>query len=164
MRSGVRLGVDVGKVRVGIARCDPAGMIATPVETLARTEDLPARFRTLLEEHAPVEIVVGLPLSMSGAETASTADARDVAALLARTSGVPVRLVDERLSTVGAQRSLHAAGRNTKRSRSVIDQAAAVVILQPALDSERTAGRPPGVVVDTTEGQALAEGEGHFRG
>jgi putative holliday junction resolvase len=154
MRSGVRLGVDVGKVRVGIARCDPDGLLATPVATLARADGLEARFRDLVEEYAPLEVVVGLPLSMSGGETASTADARDVASLLARSAGVPVRLVDERLSTVGAQRSLQAAGRNTKRSRPVIDQAAAVVILQHALDSERTAGRPPGVLVDTREGQA----------
>ncbi len=154
MRSGVRLGVDVGKVRVGIARSDPGGMLATPVATLSRADDLAAHFRALVEEHTPVEVVVGLPLSMSGGETPSTADARQVATLLAGTGGVPVRLVDERLSTVGAQRSLQAAGRNTKRSRSVIDQAAAVVILQHALDSERTAGRPPGILVDAREGQA----------
>jgi putative Holliday junction resolvase len=161
MRSGVRLGVDVGKVRVGIARCDPGGMIATPVETLARADDLAGRFRALVDEHEPVEVVVGLPLSMSGGETASTADAREVAAQLARVAGVPVRLVDERLSTVGAQRSLHAAGRNTRQSRSVIDQAAAVIILQHALDFERTADRPPGVVVDTA---VAGTEEGHSRG
>lgn len=161
MRSGVRLGVDVGKARVGVARCDPAGMLATPVATLARADDLENRFRELLSEHEPVEVVVGLPLSMSGGETASTADARDVAARLARVAGVPVRLVDERLSTVGAQRSLHAAGRNTRQSRSVIDQAAAVIILQHALDFERTADRPPGVVVDTAVDDAE---EGHARG
>lgn len=164
MRTGVRLGVDVGKVRVGIARCDPDGLIATPVSTLARADGLEARFRTLVAEHTPVEVVVGLPLSMSGGETASTADARQVASLLARTAGVPVRLVDERLSTVGAQRSLHAAGRNTKRSRAVIDQAAAVVILQHALDSERSAGRPPGVLVDETEAELMAEREGPSHG
>ena len=161
MRSGVRLGVDVGKARVGVARCDPAGMLATPVATLARADDLESRFQELLSEHEPVEVVVGLPLSMSGGETASTADARDVAARLARVAGVPVRLVDERLSTVGAQRSLHAAGRNTRQSRSVIDQAAAVIILQHALDFERTADRPPGVVVDTAVDDAE---EGHARG
>ena len=161
MRSGVRLGVDVGKVRVGIARCDPAGTIATPVETLARAENLETRFRALVDEHQPVEVVVGLPLSMSGGETASTADAREVAGRLARVAGVPVRLVDERLSTVGAQRSLHAAGRSTKQSRSVIDQAAAVIILQHALDFERTADRPPGVVVDTGADDA---DEGHPHG
>jgi putative Holliday junction resolvase len=154
MRSGVRLGVDVGRVRVGIARCDPGGMLATPVETLARSGDLERRFRALVEEHEPVEVIVGLPLSMSGGETASTADAREVAGRLARVAGVPVRLVDERLSTVGAQRSLQAAGRTTKQSRSVIDQAAAVIILQHALDFERTAERPPGVLVDAREGQA----------
>jgi putative Holliday junction resolvase len=166
MRSGVRLGVDVGKVRVGIARCDPAGMIATPVATLARADDLDSRFRALVEEHQPVEVIVGLPLSMSGGETASTADARQLAVRLARVAGVPTRLVDERLSTVGAQRSLHAAGRNTKQSRSVIDQAAAVVILQHALDFERTAERPPGVVVDPVPDDTVLDdtAEGHTHG
>jgi putative Holliday junction resolvase len=171
MRSGVRLGVDVGKVRVGVARCDPAGMLATPVATLARTDDLEGRFQALLDEHEPVEIVVGLPLSMSGGDTASTADARLVARQLAGFVGVPVRLVDERLSTVGAQRALHAAGRNTKQSRSVIDQAAAVLILQHALDFERSAGRPPGTVVDTVLDHTAAADievggteEGHARG
>jgi putative Holliday junction resolvase len=154
MRTGVRLGVDVGKVRVGIARSDPAGTLAVPVATLSRTAGLEAAFRALVDEHEPVEVVVGLPLSMSGGETASTADARSVAGQLARLAGVPVRLVDERLSTVGAQRSLQAAGRNTKQSRPVIDQAAAVIILQHALDFERTAARPPGVVVDIEEGHA----------
>jgi putative Holliday junction resolvase len=152
MRAGVRLGIDVGKVRVGVARCDPSGMLATPVVTLARAEDLTARFVELLGEYEPIEVIVGLPLSMSGSETASTADARAVAGQLAAAGRVPVRLVDERLSTVGAQRSLHSAGRNTKQSRSVIDQAAAVIILQHALDSERSAGRPPGVVLDVQEG------------
>ncbi len=154
MRSGVRLGVDVGKVRVGVARSDPAGLLATPVATLARADELESRFRALVIEHEAVEVVVGLPLSMSGRETASTADARDVAARLARAANVPVRLVDERLSTVGAQRSMQAAGRSSRQSRSVIDQAAAVIILQQALDFERTADRPPGVLVDAQEGHA----------
>ncbi|MFC0678029.1 Holliday junction resolvase RuvX [Lysobacter korlensis] len=157
----MRLGVDVGKVRVGIARSDPAGMLATPVATLARAGELDSGFRALVDEHQPVEVVVGLPLSMSGGETASTADAREVAARLARVAGVPVRLVDERLSTVGAQRSLQAAGRNSKQSRSVIDQAAAVIILQHALDFERTADRPPGVVVGSVPDDAE---EGHPHG
>jgi putative Holliday junction resolvase len=152
MRSGVRLGIDVGKVRVGVARCDPSGMLATPVTTLARADDMAAELRGLLAEYDPLELVVGLPLSMAGTDTASTADARAVAHQLARLGTVPVRLVDERLSTVGAQRSLHSVGRSTKQSRSVIDQVAAVIILQHALDSERSSGRPPGVVVDAKEG------------
>jgi putative Holliday junction resolvase len=148
MRPGVRLGVDVGKARVGIAICDRDGLLATPVATLRR-EDADARaFRVLAEEYGVMEIVIGLPISMNGGDTASTADAREFARDVAQWIGVPVRLVDERLSTVSAQRALHASGRRTKGSRPVIDQVAAVIILQNALDIERSAGRPPGTTVD----------------
>lgn len=148
MRPGVRLGVDVGKARVGIAVCDREGVIATPVATLRRVDADERAFRILVEEHGAMEIVVGLPLSLSGADTASTTDSRDFATFLAARIGVPVRLVDERLSTVSAQRALHTAGRNAKGSRAVIDQVAAVIILQNALDIERSAGYPPGFAVD----------------
>ena len=94
---------------------------------------------------------MGLPLSLSGADTASTTDARDFASALARAVDVPVRLVDERLSTVSAQRALRDAGRRAKGSRPVIDQVAAVIILQNALDFERTASRSPGEQVDPYE-------------
>lgn len=151
MRPGVRLAVDVGKARVGIASCDREGLLATPVATLARADADERSFRLLVEEHGAVEIVVGLPLSLSGGDTASTTDARELAASIARWVDIPVRLVDERLSTVSAQRALHAAGRRTKGSRHVIDQVAAVIILQNALDLERSSGRPPGVQVDPDE-------------
>jgi putative Holliday junction resolvase len=148
VRAGVRLGVDVGRARVGVALCDREGLVATPVATLARVDADKRAFRILVEEHDVVEIVIGLPLSLSGVDTASTTDAREFAAAVANWVEVPVRLVDERLSTVSAQRALHAAGRRTKGSRPVIDQVAAVIILQNALDHERSAGRPPGSVVD----------------
>lgn len=149
MRAGVRLGVDVGRARVGIASCDRDGLIATPVATLLRELADAEAFRMLVAEYDAMEIVVGLPLSLSGGDTPSTTDAREFAAAIAAYVDVPVRLVDERLSTVSAQRALHASGRRTKGSRPVIDQVAAVIILQNALDSERAAGRPPGVTVDS---------------
>jgi putative Holliday junction resolvase len=148
VRPGVRIGVDVGKVRVGVARSDRDGMLATPVETVPRGAGTIERLRELIAELEPVEIVVGLPLSLSGGDTASTTDARDLAAQLATASGTPVRLVDERLTTVSAQRALRDAGRRAKGSRPVIDQVAAVIILQNALDSERMAARPPGDLID----------------
>lgn len=148
MRPGVRLGVDVGKARVGIAVCDRDGLLATPVATLRREHADARSFRVLAEEYGVMEIVIGLPISMNGGDTASTTDAREFARDVAGWIGVPVRLVDERLSTVSAQRALHASGRRTKGSRPVIDQVAAVIILQNALDSERSAGRPPGTTVD----------------
>ena len=152
MRPGVRLAVDVGSVRVGVAASDGTGMLASPVTVLTRDArrdaDLDA-LAVLAVEREAVEVVVGLPRSMSGAEGVAAQAARDYAVrLAARVAPVPVRLVDERLSTVSAQRDLHAAGRTVKSSRSVIDAAAAVVILQGALDAERSAGNPPGEVVD----------------
>ena len=153
MRRGVRLGVDAGKARVGVALCDRDGLLATPVATLSRGDGTVGELRELVSEHAAIEVVVGLPLSMRGDDTASTADARTLADQLAAAVDVPVRLVDERLSTVSAQRALHQSGRSVKASRPVIDQVAAVIILQNALDFERSAGRPPGTVVDQHGGR-----------
>lgn len=146
---GTRLGIDVGKARIGVAKCDPQAMLATPLETVTR--DLAGdtdieRIVGLAHEWQAIEIIVGLPLSLSGARTPSTEDAQEFAELIAKHFS-EVRLVDERLSTVSAQAQLHSAGRNTKRSRSVIDQAAAVVILQHAIDSERMIGKPSGLIV-----------------
>ena len=146
-RRGVRLGIDVGKARVGVARSDPDGMLATPVETVPRTDRSVPRILVLAEEHGAVEILVGLPLSLSGGDTASTGDAREFAAALAAASALPVRLVDERLSTVSAHAALRESGRSQRSSRSIVDQVAAVVLLQQALDVEKNSGRPPGIPV-----------------
>lgn len=146
IRPGRRLGVDVGKARIGVAVCDRDGLLATPVETVPRAQATDVRrIVELADEYDVLEIVVGLPLSMSGEDTPSTADARGFAELLAEHR--PVRLVDERLSTVTAQRGLHQAGKNTKKSRAVIDQAAAVIILQHALDHERASSAAPGATL-----------------
>ena len=152
MRPGVRMGVDVGTARLGVATSDPAGILATPVETVKRDARSVQRLAQLAVELSAIEIVVGLPRALSGRETASTADARAVAAELAAAQSIPVRLVDERLSTVSAQSALHRSGRNAKNSRSVIDQVAAVIILQHALDFERSADTPPGMTVDSDPG------------
>ncbi|MFE1645061.1 Holliday junction resolvase RuvX [Microbacterium sp. P01] len=143
-RRGVRVGVDVGKARVGVAKCDPDGLLATPVETVPRAEGSVARIAELAGELAAMEILVGLPMSLSGADTASTTDAREFAAALAAASALPVRLVDERLSTVSAHAALRQSGRSQRSSRSIVDQVAAVVLLQQALEVEKNSGRPPG--------------------
>lgn len=159
MRPGVRIGVDVGAVRVGVATCDPSGLIATPVETLRRGRGDLAALAALVAEREAVEVVVGLPTTLAGrhgpAAEAAQAYAEEVAALV----GVPVRLVDERLSTVGAQRGLHASGVDTRKGRGVIDQAAAVIILQGALDAERSAGAPPGRLVEPARPSPNVEGD-----
>ena len=156
MRIGVRLGIDVGRARVGVARSDPHGMLATPVETLARREAPVESIRRLVEEYEAIEVIVGLPLSLSGTETASTDDSRAVAGELAEVLDVAVRLVDERLTTVSAARGLRDAGRTAKNSRSVVDQAAAVILLQHALDLERSTGNPPGTLVEPHERRPIA--------
>ena len=161
MRVGVRLGIDVGKARVGVARCDLHGMLATPVETVPRDLEGSAdvdRIMAIAQELDAVEAVVGLPINMRGERTLSTDDAVQFAQRLAdrlAQRDASVRLVDERLSTVSAQGQLRQAGKKTKQSRSVIDQAAAVVILQHALDMERARGEAPGelVVAETAQGE-----------
>lgn len=158
MRHGVRIGIDVGKARIGVARSDPHAMLATPLETIARQTEGNADIARILEivrDLEAIEVIVGLPLGMSGHRTPSTEDAEAFATLLAsalqalgeRDAPVHVRLVDERLSTVAAQGQLRQAGKKTKQTRSIIDQAAAVIILQQALDMERARGEAPGTLV-----------------
>ncbi|SFS04876.1 putative holliday junction resolvase [Microbacterium sp. cf046] len=143
-RRGVRLGIDVGRARIGVARCDPDGLLATPLETVARGEGSIGRIIELATEYDASELLVGLPLNMRGEDTASTTDAREFAEGLATASGRPVRLVDERLSTVSAHAALRDSGRSQRSSRSIVDQVAAVVLLQQALDVEKSTGRPAG--------------------
>lgn len=139
-------------MRIGVARSDPHGMLATPVETVKRGLGDLARIAELAVEYDVTEIIVGLPIALSGRETASTGDAREFAGRLAAVQGAAVRLVDERLSTVSANSALRASGRHARNSRSVVDQVAAVIILQHALDFERSADSPPGALVDPHEG------------
>ncbi len=155
MRPGARLGIDVGRARIGVARCDPSAILAVPVETVARSADGGdgdiRRILDLAAEHEAIELIVGNPLSLSGQATASTADAVAFAARLAA-AGAGVRLVDERMSTVSAQQALRSAGKSSKKQRPIIDQAAAVIILQHALDAERVSGTAPGRTVLPDEG------------
>jgi putative holliday junction resolvase len=151
-RRGVRLGIDPGKARVGVARCDPDGMLAVPVETVPRTEAAAARIAAIVAEYDAIEVLVGLPISLSGGETASTADARALAAeIAAAVAPVGVRLVDERLSTVTAHAALRQSGRSQKSSRRIVDQVAAVVLLQQAIDVEKRTGAPAGQALSSTQ-------------
>ena len=152
-RSGVRVGVDVGSVRVGVAASDPSGILATPVRTVPRdVSDQQApdveEVASIVADTAAIEVVVGLPRTLAGLEGPAAAEARQYARRLAvRVAPVEVRLVDERLTTVDAHRSLRESGVDGRRQRAVVDQAAAVLILQAALDAERISGRPPGELV-----------------
>jgi putative Holliday junction resolvase len=159
---GVKLGVDVGTVRVGVAVCDRDGILATPLRTLDRNAKKNTDVRilaALAEELHAVEIFVGLPRTMKGEEHASARMATDYAQLLAtalrdRGSEVPVRLVDERLSTVSAHRNLHEAGMSSRNHRKVVDQVAAAGILQHAIDMQKARGTEIGsrVYAETAPG------------
>ncbi len=150
-RRGARLGVDVGEVRVGLATSDPDGLIATPVATLPRDPSGTADLDSIVEqarERSALEVVVGLPTSLNGTEGLAAQRARQYAAALSGVLGdITVRLWDERLTTVDAHRMLAASGVPGRQQRQSVDQAAAVLILQAALDAERSTGKPGGEVV-----------------
>lgn len=160
---GPKLGVDVGQVRVGLAGSDRDGLIATPIRTLKRDAKKNSDIRILVREaveRGAVQIIVGLPKQLSGREGASADMARTYAGLIAgelerQSLTLSIRLVDERLSTVSAHRSLHSAGLSSREHRKVVDQVAAVEILQHAIDMQRSRGRDVGDPVPVRE----AEGE-----
>lgn len=156
MRHGVRIGIDPGDARIGVAKSDPTGFLATPVETVKRGASDVRRIARLVSENEAVEVIVGLPRSLSGGEGPAAAKVRRFARVLARrVAPVSVRLVDERMTTVSAESILREQGRKGSRRREVVDQAAAVLILQHALDTERGTGVAPGEVVQTK-----ADGDG----
>jgi putative Holliday junction resolvase len=138
---GIWFGVDVGTVRVGVARCDPQGTLAVPVTTLARDvrndRDV-AELAALVAEYEASGVVVGLPRTLACREGAAAELARDYGRRLAeRIAPLPVEYVDERLTTVSAQRKLHEGGVRGRAGRAVIDQVAAVELLQHWLDQRR---------------------------
>lgn len=148
--AGVRLGIDPGEVRVGVASSDPAGILATPVETVLRGRDDLERIAAITSDRAAVVVYVGLPRSMSGGEGPSAGKVRAFAQQLAeRLAPIQVRLVDERLSTVTAEAQLRGQGRKGAKRRAVVDQVAAVVILQGVLDRERATQARAGDPVTT---------------
>ena len=150
MERGRRLAIDVGAVRVGLAMCDPDAILSTPLPALRRvdaeTESF-AEIKAIVVENNVIEVFVGDPVSLSGSETASTKDARDFATQLARVIEASVRLVDERLTTVTAAAKLRLNGKDSKQSKSLIDSASAVEILEQALSILKQSGVSPGTAV-----------------
>ncbi|MHA6625477.1 Holliday junction resolvase RuvX [Pseudonocardia sichuanensis] len=140
MRRGRRLGIDVGAVRVGVAICDPDGVLATPLVTVPRDVEGGSDLRAiaaLVAEHEAVGVVVGLPRTLAGREGPAAEAARVFADALAGVVDVPLELTDERLTTVVATQQLRARGVKGRKQRAVVDQAAAVAILQGWLDAHR---------------------------
>ena len=146
VRKGRRVSLDPGSVRIGIAVSDVDGILASPRPAIAA--DDAAALDSMIEEIEPIEIIVGLPVGLDGVEGAAAGRARQFAGAVSEMTSVPVRLVDERLSTVQAQRGLHDQGRSVRQSRDMIDSASAAVVLQYALDAERGCGEPPGEVCE----------------
>ena len=155
MRIGRRLAVDVGRVRIGVAVCDREGILASPLDAVTRSSDLSetiSLLANLVDTHGVIEVYVGDPLSLSGRQTDSTSDARSLAADLSQSISIPVRLIDERLTTVTAATKLRASGISAKDSKSIIDSASAVEILESALSFEKNSGVAPGVLVGDSVG------------
>src|SRR5271166_6575819 len=147
-RNGVRLAVDVGSVRVGVARSDPGGILASPLTVVRSGPGELDELATLVAGADAIEVIVGLPTSLSGREGIAAAGARSFAAELAgRLAPIPVRLVDERFTTTEAHDALRRGGKDARARRQVVDAAAAAVLLQAALDAERATGRPAGQLV-----------------
>ncbi len=153
MRAGVRLGIDVGSVRIGVARSDPGGSLASPLETVGRGSGDLAGLARLAAEHEAMEIIVGLAVGLRGIEGKAAADGRAFATeLAARVAPVPVRLVDERFTTVLAHAALERGGHDSRQRRQSVDKAAAALLLQGALDSEAATGNPAGALVAVAGG------------
>ncbi|NBU31868.1 MAG: Holliday junction resolvase RuvX [Actinobacteria bacterium] len=150
--SGVRISLDFGQVRIGVARCDSHQLLAVPVTTLQNSEDVFAQIEQLLIDFDPSAIYLGLPVNLLGADTMATQSVRkfgaDLKVHLAQQSvSIPIQLVDERLSTASAQALARNGGKTIKESRGFIDQAAAVEILELALAIERRTGSLAGTQV-----------------
>ena len=155
MRPGRRLAVDVGTVRIGVAACDSECIIASGLDTVARESDISSSIDsllTLINEVNPIEIYVGLPANLSGSHSKSTLDAISFANALQGKTTVPLRFIDERLTSVTANANLRASGKNSKNSRHVVDQVAATVILEQALSMERSLGYAPGKSIEEIDG------------
>ena len=168
MRRGVRMALDWGDARIGVAACDSNGVLAYPLTTVRAGTDELAELMAVVAEYEPIEVLVGLPRSLSGGEGPAAAKARERATRLAAGIGVPVRLVDERLTTVTASQRLHETGMRAKEQRRLIDAAAAVAILEQALVFEQSQGSPPGELVSApggpvTGGPDLPGGSGQER-
>lgn len=150
MRFGRRVAIDVGTARVGIAVSDVHSILASGLVTIKRGGDVSSVVTEIVSSITdvdPIEIYVGLPISLSGNHTASTQDALAVARKLQEHLNVEVRMLDERMTTVTASSALRSSNRDSKSGRSVIDQIAATVILEQALALEKSQGISPGQLV-----------------
>lgn len=144
-RRGRRLAVDWGRARIGVAACDPDGLLAHPVQTVPNDQHAIQRLTELVAEYEPIEVLLGMPIDLAGRQGVAAQQMAGIADLLAARLPVPLRVVDERLSTASASRKLADSGWSVRQRRGIVDQAAAVDILDQALEFERQTGSPAGL-------------------
>ena len=138
MQRGRRIAFDYGDVRIGVAVCDPDGILASPVATLLSADKkLKSQLVEIFDEYEPIRVYVGKPSNMDGTAGAAAAKASAFCAILATLTATPIELIDERLSTVSAVRNMRDSGLSAKDSKSRVDQAAAVAILEFALTIDK---------------------------
>lgn len=138
MQRGRRIAFDYGAVRIGVAVSDPDSILSSPLTTLRATEkNLCSQISQIFVEVEPVTIYVGRPAHLSGNDGVATEKSNAFVQLLRSLTEVPIEMIDERMSTISAARNLRDAGRNAKESKEAIDMAAAVAILDFAIDIEK---------------------------
>ena len=156
LRPGRRLAIDVGKARIGLAISDVHGILASPLATLARPDyqaDPHVLFTLVKDSQDLLEIYIGLPLNLQGRSTASTEDAVEFAQALSAITNLPIRLVDERMTTAISNQQIRELGKTQKEARSTIDQMAAVAILEYAFQIERNSTKVPGLSLEEWRSQ-----------
>ena len=143
MQPGRRIAFDYGDVRIGVAITDSSGILATPLEFLSNSpEQLRTDLINVYETYLPIYTAVGYPLHLSGSESAKSVSVTKFVELITEISPAPIYLIDERMTTVTASRTLRDAGLNAKSAKGEIDSMAAVAILDSALNQERIQGEP----------------------
>ena len=140
MKFGRRFGIDFGVARIGIAICDPEGLVATPLTTLANDNNFWIEFRKLQNEYNATGVYLGNPKQLSGKSGTIESIVSDFAERVAIEIGLPVTMVDERLSSKAAENKLHEMGISEKESRGLVDQIAAAGILELGISLEKKNG------------------------
>ncbi|MFT8394897.1 Holliday junction resolvase RuvX [Propionibacterium sp.] len=146
----MRICVDWGKARIGVAACDREGLLAYPVETVPNNSGALPRLKEIAAEYEPLEIVLGMPIDLRGRRGIAATTMLDVGASIAQALGMDVRLIDERLSTASAAKQLAETGHHARTRKAIIDQAAAVAILEQAIEMEKRTGCAPGNLIPAT--------------
>jgi putative Holliday junction resolvase len=147
MRTGIRISLDLGTTRIGVAKCDRDGILASPV-AVWHPDELQTRLEVLVSEEQPIEVIIGLLIDLRGEAGIAAKNVQDQAQILASNNpNLTFRLVDERMTTRVARGQLRENGHTTRTDKNLIDAVAASVLLEDALAYERINGKAPGQVL-----------------